>query len=119
MSKVKSAHERRAKKTRRKILECNIPRLTINLSLQHIYAQVFTADGSKVLAFASTLDKEVTASLTKASPNKNTASAVGKFIAQRAIAAGVTHVGFDRSGRKYHGRVKAIADAARENGLIF
>jgi large subunit ribosomal protein L18 len=118
MNKVTS-RLRRATKTRRKIRELGVARLSVHFSLQHIYAQVLTADGSKVLAVASTLDKEVIGALDKKSANKSAAAVVGKTIADRAIAAGITNVGFDRSGYKYHGRVKALAEAAREKGLIF
>jgi large subunit ribosomal protein L18 len=84
---------------------------------QHIYAQVFD-DASRVVAVASTLQKDVAAGL-KATGNVEAAKAVGKAIAERAKAKGVTQVAFDRSGFKYHGRVKALADAAREHGLEF
>jgi large subunit ribosomal protein L18 len=84
---------------------------------QHIYAQVFD-DASRVVAVASTLQKDVAAGL-KATGNVEAARAVGKAIAERAKAKGVTQVAFDRSGFKYHGRVKALADAAREHGLEF
>ena len=85
-------------------------------SSQHIYAQVISADGAKVLASASTLDKELRDGATG---NIDAATKVGKLVAERAKAAGVSKVAFDRSGFKYHGRVKALADAAREGGLEF
>jgi large subunit ribosomal protein L18 len=85
-------------------------------SSQHIYAQVLSADGGKVLASASTLDKELRDAATG---NVDAAKKVGQLVAERAKAAGVTQVAFDRSGFKYHGRVKALADAAREGGLEF
>ena len=85
-------------------------------SSQHIYAQVISADGAKVLATASTLDKELRDGATG---NVDAAKKVGQLVAERAKAAGVTQVAFDRSGFKYHGRVKALADAAREGGLEF
>lgn len=119
MKKQINSRQRRARKTRHKLRVLDVPRLSVHLSAQHIYAQVLTGDGSKVLAVASTLDKEVKAALEKAAANLKSAGVVGKFVAKRAVAAGVTKVGFDRSGFKYHGRVKALADAARENGLIF
>lgn len=109
--------ERRAKKTRHRLKALNVPRLSVHISLQHIYAQVLF-DG-KVLAMASTLDKEVKAALDKHAANVKSAAVVGQFVAKRAVAAGIEKVGFDRSGFKYHGRVKALADAARESGLIF
>jgi large subunit ribosomal protein L18 len=85
-------------------------------SSQHIYAQVLSADGGKVLASASTLDKELRDAVTG---NVDAAKKVGQLVAERAKAAGVTQVAFDRSGFKYHGRVKALAEAAREGGLEF
>jgi large subunit ribosomal protein L18 len=119
MKKEISRRVRRAKKTRCKLKVLDMPRLSVHLSSQHIYAQVLTPDGSKVLAVASTLDKEVKAALEKQAANLKSAGVVGKFIAKRAVAAGISKIGFDRSGFKYHGRVKALADAAREHGLIF
>ena len=119
MKKVVSRRIRRAKKTRHKLRVLDVPRLSVHLSVQHIYAQVLTPDGSKVLAVASTLDKEVKAALEKQVANVKSAAVVGQLVAKRAVAAGISKVGFDRSGFKYHGRVKALADAARENGLIF
>jgi large subunit ribosomal protein L18 len=93
-------------------------RLCVHKTPQHIYAQVTTSDGAKVLACASTLDKELRKQL-KSTGNKDAAIEVGKLIAQRAIAAGVRAVAFDRSGFSFHGRIKALADAAREGGLEF
>jgi large subunit ribosomal protein L18 len=110
---------RRAKKTRGHLRTLNMPRLSVHISLQHIYAQILTPDGAKVLAVASTLDKEVKSLLEKKGVNIKSAAIVGKLIAKRATVAGVKKIGFDRSGFKYHGRVKALADAARENGLDF
>ena len=107
---------RRAIKTRARIRELGSARLTIHRSAQHIYAQVIDASGSKVLASASTTQKAVREGL-KATGNVDAAKAVGKAIAERAKAAGVSKVAFDRSGFQYHGRVKALADAAREAGL--
>ena len=112
------ARLRRAKTTRSHIRELGVARLSVLRSGQHIYAQVFTADGSKVLASASTLQSEVSEGL-KGSKNTDAASKVGQLIAQRAIAAGVEKVAFDRSGYRYHGRIKALAEAAREGGLKF
>ncbi|WP_121501027.1 50S ribosomal protein L18, partial [Pseudomonas aeruginosa] len=91
-------------------------RLCVYRSSQHIYAQVIAADGGKVLASASTLDKDLREGATG---NIDAAKKVGQLVAERAKAAGVTQVAFDRSGFKYHGRVKALADAAREGGLEF
>ena len=105
---------RRAVKVRLKLRELGAVRLCVNRSSQHIYAQVISADGGKVLASASTLDKELRQGSTG---NVEAAQKVGVLIAERAKAAGISRVSFDRSGFKYHGRVKALADAARENGL--
>ena len=109
---------RRAAKTRVRIARNGAARLTVHRTNLHIYAQVIDATGGKVLASASTLEKEVRGS----HPNgakKEAAAEVGKRIAQKAKAAGVTEVAFDRAGFSYHGRVKALADAAREGGLKF
>lgn len=108
---------RRAARTRAKIRELKALRLTVHRTPQHIYAQIFDTD-SKVLAAASTLQKDVREGL-KGTGNVAAAAAVGKAIAERAKAAGIKQVAFDRSGFKYHGRIKALADAARENGLEF
>jgi large subunit ribosomal protein L18 len=91
-------------------------RLTVNRTPRHIYAQIINGEGNRVLAQASTLDKDLRSGATG---NIEAAAAVGKLVAERAKAAGVTEVAFDRSGYKYHGRVKALADAAREGGLEF
>jgi large subunit ribosomal protein L18 len=108
---------KRARRGRAKIQELKVMRLSVHRTPQHIYAQVFD-DASRVVAVASTLQKDVAAGL-KATGNVEAAKAVGKAIAERAKAKGVTQVAFDRSGFKYHGRVKALADAAREHGLEF
>ena len=112
------ARLRRAKTTRSHIRELGVARLSVLRSGQHIYAQVFTADGSKVLASASTVQTDVREGL-KNGKNSDAASRVGKLIAERALAAGVEKVAFDRSGYRYHGRIKALAEAAREGGLQF
>ena len=109
---------RRAKRTRAKIRELAVPRLTVHRTPRHIYAQVIDADGSRVLASASTVSKDLRAGV-KNGGNVDAATTVGKSIAEKAVAAGVSQVAFDRAGFKYHGRVKALADAARENGLKF
>ena len=114
----KSARLRRAAKTRAVIRSLGVNRLTVFRTPKHIYAQVITADGSTVLASSSTLDATVRNGL-KNTGNVDAAKVVGKALAERAIAAGVNNVAFDRSGFKYHGRVKALADAAREAGLQF
>ncbi len=112
----KSSRIRRARKTRAKISELAVPRLSIHRTPRHIYAQVIAASGSEVLVSASTVQADMKGQV-KYTGNIDAASAVGKAIAEKAIAAGVTSVAFDRSGFKYHGRVKALADAAREAGL--
>ena len=93
-----------------------VTRLTVQRTPRHIYAQVIGPEGDRVLASASTLDKDLRSGATG---NIDAAAKVGALVAERAKAAGVTEVAFDRSGFKYHGRVKALADAARENGLEF
>ena len=108
---------RRAVRSRAKIRELKMLRLSVHRTPQHIYAQIFDPE-SKVLAAASTLQKDVRGDL-KGTGNIEAAAAVGKAIAERAKAAGITEVAFDRSGFKYHGRIKALADAAREHGLQF
>jgi large subunit ribosomal protein L18 len=112
----KVARLRRARSTRLKIRELRTIRLCINRTPRHIYAQVIAADGSTVLAQASTLDSSLRDGATG---NADAAKKVGALVAERAKAAGVTAVAFDRSGFKYHGRIKALADAAREAGLEF
>ena len=109
---------RRARKTRARIAALDMVRLTIHRTNQHIYAQVIDATGGRVLASASTLEVEVRNDV-KNGGNTAAAALVGKRIAEKAKAAGVEQVAFDRAGFKYHGRVKALADAARENGLVF
>ena len=109
---------RRARRTRAKIRELGIDRLTIYRTPRHIYAQIIDATGGNVVASASTLEKELRGSL-KVTGNKDAAAAIGKAIAERAKTAGISKVAFDRGGFKYHGRVQALADAAREAGLQF
>lgn len=116
MNAKKKSRLRRATKTRAKIGELNQTRLCIHRTPRHIYAQIIDRCGSKVIATASTLEKDLRQGKTG---NSDAAEAVGKLIAERAKEAGVEQVAFDRSGFKYHGRVKALADAARENGLQF
>ncbi len=114
----KSSRIRRSKKTRAHIRELDVPRLAIHRTPRHIYAQVIDQSGSNVLASVSTQSKDLRGDL-KNGGNVEAAVAVGVAIAQKAQAAGVSKVAFDRSGFKFHGRVKALADAARENGLQF
>lgn len=109
---------RRARKVRAKIAEQHAVRLTVHKSNLHIYAQIIAATGDKVLASASTLEADVRKAV-KNGGNVEAAVVVGKLIAEKAKKAGVSTVAFDRSGYKYHGRIKALADAARENGLSF
>jgi len=112
-----AARVRRAAQTRRKIRQLASVRLAVHRTNTHIYAQVFGADG-KVLASASTAEKEVRTSVARGG-NKAAAAVVGKRIAEKAKRLGVESIAFDRSGYRYHGRVKALADAAREAGLKF
>ena len=117
MNEKKTARMRRARSSRMKMRELGATRLTVHRTPRHIYAQVITPEGARILVAASTLDASVrTAGKTG---NKDAAAKVGALIAERAKAAGITRVAFDRSGFKYHGRVKALADAAREGGLEF
>ena len=118
MFNKKEARLRRARKTRAKIAELKAVRLCVNRTNCHIYAQIISPCGGKVLASASTLDKSVRGDVANGD-NKAAAAAIGKLIAERAKAAGVEQVAFDRSGLQYHGRVKALAEAAREAGLKF
>ncbi len=113
-----TARLRRAKSTRAHIRKLGVARLSVLRSGQHIYAQLFSADGSKVLASASTVQAEVKDGL-KGTKNIEAAAKVGRAIAAKALAAGIDKVAFDRSGYRYHGRIKALADAAREGGLQF
>jgi large subunit ribosomal protein L18 len=112
------ARLRRAKSTRSHIRKLGVARLSVLRSGQHIYAQLFAADGSKVLASASTVQADVKDGL-KGTKNIEAAAKVGRTIAEKALAAGIDKVAFDRSGYRYHGRIKALADAAREGGLQF
>ncbi len=110
--------ERRCAKVRGRIRRVGATHLCVHRTSQHIYAQVFSPCGAKVLAQASSLDKDLRSEV-EYGGNKTAAARVGKLIAERCLAAGVTKVAFDRSGFKYHGRVKALADAAREGGIEF
>ncbi|MBK8817129.1 MAG: 50S ribosomal protein L18 [Methylococcaceae bacterium] len=114
----KNTRLKRATKLRCKIRQLNAERLSVHKSSQHIYAQVISGDGSKTIVSASTNQAEIKNGL-KHTCNIAAAIEVGKNIAQKALAAGITEVAFDRSGFKYHGRIKALADAAREAGLKF
>jgi large subunit ribosomal protein L18 len=114
MSIKKTARLRRARKSRVKMRELGANRLSVHRTPQHIYAQIISPEGDKVLASASTVEKELRSDATG---NVAAAEKVGKLIAERAKAAGIDAVAFDRGGFKYHGRVKALADSAREAGL--
>ncbi len=114
----KQTRLRRARRTRSHIKKLGANRLCIHRTPRHIYAQVISPEGDRVMVSASTLDKDVRKDIGKTG-DTSAAIAVGKMIAERAKGAGITHVAFDRSGFKYHGRVKALADAAREGGLEF
>jgi len=116
MNDKKTSRIRRARRARFKMRELGAVRLCVTRTPRHIYAQVISADGGQVLAAASTVEKDLRSDATG---NSEAANKVGTLIAQRAKDAGVTKVAFDRSGFKYHGRVKALADAAREGGLEF
>lgn len=109
---------RRARKTRAKIAELKVTRLSVHRTNTHIYAQIIAETGDKVLASASTVEADVR-KIIKNGGNVEAAAAIGKLIAEKAKKAGISTVAFDRSGYKYHGRIKALADAARENGLSF
>jgi len=118
MISKKANRVRRAKRTRMKISELGAHRLSVHRTPKHIYAQVISPDGTQVIAAASTVQKDI-AGDAKYTGNVEAASLVGKAIAEKSKSAGVTSVAFDRSGFRYHGRVKALADAAREGGLEF
>lgn len=114
----KLARQKRAAKTRKIIRLQGANRLTIHRTPKHIYAQIFTSNGASVLVSASTLQSEIKSAV-KYTGNIDAAKVVGRLIAERAISKGITEVAFDRSGFKYHGRIKALADTAREAGLKF
>lgn len=118
MDTKKSARLRRARKARAQIRRQGKPRLTVYRSGRHIYAQIINSEDGHVIASASTLQKDLRGALDSTS-NKEAAKAVGKAVAERAVEAGVKEVAFDRSGYRYHGRIKELADAAREVGLSF
>ncbi|MCB1775138.1 MAG: 50S ribosomal protein L18 [Gammaproteobacteria bacterium] len=115
----KSARIRRARRSRAKIRELGVHRLTIHRTPRHIYAQVIAPNGAEVVASASTVDKTIASAISGSRGNAAAAAAVGKAVAERAKEKGIERVAFDRSGFRYHGRVKALADAAREAGLEF
>lgn len=114
--KKKIARLRRARRTRARIKLNGNNRLCVFKTPRHVYAQIIAPNGSEIITSASTLDKDVKKQI-KYSGNIEAATVVGKVLAERAKKAGITKVAFDRSGFKYHGRIKALADAARENGM--
>ncbi len=116
MSKKREARLRRARRGRKHMLTLEVPRLCVYRSPRHIYAQIISAKGDKIEASASTLEKALRGDATG---NIDGAARVGQLIAERAKLAGFEKVAFDRSGYKFHGRVKALAEAAREGGLQF
>jgi len=118
MNEKKTSRMRRAARTRARIRDVGAFRLCIFRTPRHIYAQVISPEGSQVVAAASTVEADIRKEL-KGTGNAAAAAAVGKAIAEKAKAKGITKVAFDRSGFRYHGRVKALADAARESGLEF
>jgi len=118
MSQKKQARLRRARQTRLKIREVGAVRLTVHRTNAHIYAQLTSASGDKVLATASSVEKEVRAQL-KHGANRKAAELIGQRIAAKAKEKGIEKVAFDRAGYRYHGRIKALADAARAGGLKF
>lgn len=109
---------RRARKTRANIAKQQVTRLSVHRTNLHIYAQIISETGDKVLVSASTVEAAARQKI-KNGGNVEAAAAIGKLIAEKATKAGITKVAFDRSGNKYHGRIKALAEAARENGLSF
>lgn len=115
----KSARLRRASRARATIKKLGKNRLSVHKTPRHIYAQIIAPDGSRVLTSASSLDKEQAQKKDRYGGNISAATTVGKKLAERAKEVGITRVAFDRSGFKYHGRIKALAEAARENGLQF
>lgn len=118
MLNKKESRQRRARKTRARIAEKKTVRLAVNRTNLHIYAQIISACGSKVLASASSAEADVRKDLANGG-NAAAAAVVGKRIAEKAKTAGILQVAFDRSGNRYHGRIKALAEAAREHGLQF
>jgi len=118
MNDKKQARLRRATKARARIRELGVDRISVHRTPRHIYAQIIQAETAEVICSASTLDGELRAQVSNGG-NVAAAAAVGALLAQRARAKGVELVAFDRSGFRYHGRVKALADAAREGGLQF
>lgn len=117
MSMTKT-RERRVRRSRRKIIDMGAVYLSVHKTPKHIYAQVFAPRGATVIAAASSIEASLR-SQSFGSGKQGTATAVGKLVAERAKAKGISQVAFDRSGYRYHGRIKALAEAARSNGLVF
>ncbi len=113
----KTSRIRRSRRGRAKIKALGMHRLCVNRTPRHIYAQIIAPSGSEVLASASSLEKEIKANISSGGGNVDAAAMIGKIIAERAKSAGIERVAFDRSGYRYHGRVQALAEAAREHGL--
>ena len=118
MDKKKISRIRRSRRTRAKIASLGMHRLSVHRTPRHTYAQIFSSETGNVVAAVSTLSADVKAMI-RYSGNMDAAAAVGKVVAEKAKAAGIESVAFDRSGFRYHGRVKALADSAREHGLKF
>ncbi len=118
MLNKKASRQRRSRKTRARIAEQRTVRLAVHRTNLHIYAQIISACGNKILASASSVEADVRKDLANGG-NKAAATVVGQRIAEKAKSAGIEQVAFDRSGNRYHGRVKALAEAAREHGLKF
>ncbi len=118
MINKKAAKLRRSLKTRAHIRKLNVKRLSVHKTSQHIYASISTPSGDQVLVAASTVDKELKGQLNNGG-NIAAANAVGKLLAERAKAKGISKVAFDKSGYRYQGRIKALADSARESGMLF
>lgn len=114
----KSARAKRAARSRKHIRELDVARLCVHRTPRHMYAQVFSADGGATLAWASTVERDVRREVGYGG-NRDAAAVVGRIIAERALSVGVNRVAFDRSGFRFHGRVKALAEAARQAGLVF
>jgi large subunit ribosomal protein L18 len=118
MNHKQTSHARRVRRSRCKLLEMGVPFLSVHRNAQHIYAQVLAPRGAGIIAAASSLDKTVQAqTFEKGKSKTQIAIAVGKLVAERAKAKGISKVAFDRSGFKFHGRIKALAESARDNGL--
>lgn len=115
----KASRLRRATRGRAKIRELGVYRLTVHRTPKHIYAQIIATDNASIVAAASTVETLVAEDISGHKGNISAATIVGRYIAERAKAKGVEQVAFDRSGYRYHGRIKALADSAREHGLLF